>query len=238
MKIIEVIYPEFQNIYADLYQMEVLKKSNENIKIIYTNYNSKPYFIDNNVDMIYIGSMPDSKIIPTIEKLKPYKEKLKEMIENNVLFLICGNALEVFSSHILIADKKYDGINIFDYYIIKNMNKKYRSWYIGKYENQYIIGHKGMFSVCKNITNNFIDTINGYSSDIENKNEGIHYKNFYATYLLGPLLIMNPYFTKEILKKLDLNDKLIYEQELIDAYDERLKHFINPNARFEMKDHG
>ena len=238
MKIIEVIYPEFQNVYADLYQIEVLKKSNKDIKVVYTNYNDTPYFVSSNVDMIYIGSMPDSKIIPTIEKLKPYKELLKKMIENNILFLICGNAIEIFSSYIMTDNIKYEGLNIFDYYVLKDLNKKYRSWYIGKYDDLHIIGHKGMFSICKNITNNFIDTINGYSSDIESKNEGIHYKNFYGTYLLGPLLIMNPYFTKKILKKLDLNDNLIYEQELINAYNERIKHFLNPNARFEMKDHG
>ena len=109
---------------------------------------------------------------------------------------------------------------------------------LSKYDNKCIIGHKNHYSICKNIQNNFINTINGYTSDIKSKNEGIHYKNFYATYLLGPFLIMNPYFTKNLLRKLGLNDTLIYEEDLIKAYDKRLEHFLQPNVRFIMGDHG
>ena len=238
MMVIEVIYPEFQNIYADLYQVEFLKRCNSNIKVVYTHYNDQPYFVDNHVDMIFISSMPDSKIIPTVEKLKKYKEKIKEMIENNVFFLITGNALEIFSTHITEKDKSYDGLGLFSYSIEKNMEKKYVSWYLGKYEDIEIIGHKNQFSICKNIENHFIDTINGYSSDLENPNEGIHYKNFYATYLLGPFLIMNPLFTKRLLKELKIDDKLIYEEDLINAYNARMAHFKREGARFIMEDHG
>ena len=238
MKIIEVIYPEFQNLYADLYQITLLKKSNKNIKVIYTNYNEEPYFVKNKVDMIFIGSMSDSKIIPTINKLLPYKDIIKDMIENNVLFLITGNAIEIFSSYIMENNKKDNGLNIFDYYIEKDMNNRYVSWYLGKFKNINIVGHKSQFAKCINIKNNFIKTIGGYTSDITGNNEGIHYKKFYGTYLLGPLLIMNPKFTKYILKELGLKDTLIYEDDLIKAYDKRYKHFNRENARFIMKDHG
>ena len=33
----------------------------------------------------------------------------------------------------------------------------------------------------------------GYGNDLKDEHEGIHYKNFFGTYLLGPLLIRNPY---------------------------------------------
>ena len=104
MKVVEVIYPEFQNVYADLYQMYFLQKCNKDIKVVYTSYNDEPYFVNNKVDMIYMGSMPDSKIIPSIEKLRKYSAKIKELIKSDVLFLITGNALEIFSSYI-IADE-------------------------------------------------------------------------------------------------------------------------------------
>ncbi len=238
MKIIEVIYPEFQNVYADLYQIEFLKKCNKNIKVVYTSYNDEPYFVNNKVDMIYMGSMPDSKIIPSIEKLRKYSAKIKELIKSDVLFLITGNALEIFSSYIIENNKNYEGLQIFNYYIEKDMNHKYVSWYTGKFKNIDIVGHKNHYSVCKNIENGFIKTINGYSSDIENINEGINYKKFYATYLLGPFLIMNPKFTKFLLKELGLSDKLIYEEDLLNAYKERINHFKKPGTRFVMGDHG
>ena len=238
MKVVEVIYPEFQNVYADLYQVEFLKKCNKDIKVVYTSYNDEPYFMKNKVDMIYMGSMPDSKIISSIEKLSKYKDKIKELVDSNVFFLITGNALEIFSSFIEENNRKHDGLGIFDYYIEKDMNHKYVSWYIGKYKNLEIIGHKNHYSICKDIKDNFIETIDGYTSDIKNNNEGIHYKNFYATYLLGPFLIMNPKFTKNLLKDLGLEDKLIYEEDLLNAYKERINHFKKPGTRFVMGDHG
>lgn len=238
MKVIEVIYPEFQNVYADLYQVEFLKKCNEDIKVVYTSYKSEPYFVNNKVDMIFMGSMPDSKIIPSIDGLRKYKDKIKELVNSNVIFLITGNALEIFSSYIVENNNKYEGLGVFDYYIEKDMNHKYVSWFIGKYNNIEIIGHKNHYSICKNINNKFIDTIDGYSSDIKNSNEGIHYNNFYATYLLGPFLIMNPEFTKELLTKLGIENKLIYEEDLFNAYKERINHFKKPGTRFVMGDHG
>lgn len=238
MKIVEVIYPEFQNVYADLYQIEFLKKCNKNIKVIYTSYNDEPYFVNNKVDMIYMGSMPDSKIIPSIEKLRKYSDKIKQLVKSNVFFLITGNALEIFSSYIIENGKNYEALKVFDYYIEKNMNHKYVSWYTGIFKKIEIVGHKNHYSICKNIQDNFINTTNGYSSDIENPNEGIHFNNFYATYLLGPFLIMNPKFTKYLLKELGLDDKLIYEEDLLNAYKERINHFKKPGTRFVMGDHG
>ena len=238
MKTIEVIYPEFQNVYADLFQIEFFRRCNKDIKVVYTSYGKEPYFVKNKVDMIYMGSMPDSKIIPSIEKLSKYKDKIKELLEENVFFLVTGNAIEIFSSYILENNNKFNGLGLFNYYIEKDMNHKYVSWYIGNYKNIEIIGHKNHYSICKNIENGFINTKDGYSSDIKNPNEGIHYKNFYGTYLLGPFLIMNPKFTKFLLKELGLKDELIYEEDLIKAYKERVAHFKKPGTRFVMGDHG
>ena len=237
MKIIEVIYPEFQNIYAELYNIEYLKKCNKNIKIIYTHYNDEPYFVNNDVDMIYMGSMPDSKIEPTIKKLTPYKDRIKAMIDNNTLFLITGNALEIFGEKV-IDDKKINDLNIFKYTAIKDMNKKYSSWYLGKYRSLNIIGHKSQFSILQNVENGFITTIKGCTTDMHNSNEGIHHKKFYGTYLLGPILILNPKFTKLILKELGLKDALAFEKDIVKAYQLRLKELEKPNARIEMGTHG
>ena len=66
MKVIEVLFPLFSNIYADLYNINYLTKCNKNIKVVYTNYGEEPYFLNHKVDMIYIGSMPDSKILVAI----------------------------------------------------------------------------------------------------------------------------------------------------------------------------
>lgn len=238
MKIIEVLYPEFSNIYAELYNIEYLKECNKNIKVIYTSYNEEPYFIKHKVDMVYIGSMPDSKIIPTIDKLKKYKENIKKMIEEEKIFLITGNALEIFSSSIKTDKTEVKGLGIFKYNIEKDLNNKHASWFLGNFKNIQIVGHRNQFSKCYNIKNNFIKVRGGFGSDLNSSFEGINYKNFYATYLLGPFLILNPYFTKYILNLLNLPDKLAYENEIINAYDSRIAHFNKEGVRFIMGQHG
>ena len=55
------------------------------------------------------------------------------------------------------------------------------------------------------------------------KYEGIHYRNFFATQLLGPLLILNPYFTDYLIKLKNKDFKLEYKKDIIQNYKNRLE---------------
>ena len=72
--------------------------------------------------------------------------------------------------------------------------------------------------------------ITGNSYDLVAETEGIHKDNFMATYLLGPLLVRNPYlteyFVKEICKQLDIKYKKSTRKTLdYKAYQEYLSNF-------------
>ena len=62
-----------------------------------------------------------------------------------------------------------------------------------------------------------------------------HYKNFYGTYLIGPLLILNPDFTEYLLKQLAVNSKMAYYQDLKKAYLVRLQEFQSYEKLAEFK---
>ena len=96
---IEVLYSEVANLYGDLYNINYLAKCLPNVKVHYTNLNDTPLFVNHKVDLIYMGPMMENHQKIVIEKLLPYKDRIKELIENNVIFLICGNALEIFGSN-------------------------------------------------------------------------------------------------------------------------------------------
>ncbi|MDD6154826.1 MAG: hypothetical protein PUB39_04660 [Eubacteriales bacterium] len=71
----------------------------------------------------------------------------------------------------------------------------------------------------------------GFNPDV--KEEGIHYKNFMATYIIGPLLIVNPLFTKALLAELGLGDvKLAFEDAAMDAFNARIKEYREPDRGF------
>ena len=68
-----------------------------------------------------------------------------------------------------------------------------------------------------------MDIIGSYGASKEAKVEGVKRNNFFGTYLLGPFLISNPLFTKELMKKLGVeNPVLPYEADIMKAYEVRL----------------
>ena len=237
MKTIEVLFSEFGNMYGEIYNPMFLEKSSDKIKLIYTRFNEEPYFMKNKVDMVYISNLRDIKIYDIIEKLSKYKKKIKEMIEDNVIFLLTGDALEMFGSYIEEKGEKHKALGIFDYYVEKDLKVKYASWVKGKYDDIEIIGHRNQFSKCHNIDHPFIKVSNGTGSDIDGNIEGILYKNFYATYLLGPFLIINPLFAKHILKLLGI-DEFKFEYVSMEAYKHRMEYFSKEDARYIMTHHG
>ena len=237
MKVIEVLYSEFGNMYGEVYNPMFLEKSSNKIKLIYTKLNEEPYFVNNKVDMVYISNMRDLKMYDIIDKLRPYRNRMKEMIEDDVIFLLTGNAIEMFGSYIEENGKKTKALQIFDYYVEKDFNVKYASWVRGKFKNIEIIGHRNQFSKCFDIKEPFIKVSNGTGSDIDSNIEGVHYKNFYATYLLGPFLIMNPLFTKYILGLLGIKE-MKFEKTAMEAYKKRMKYFRKEDARYIMTHHG
>ena len=233
---IEIMYPEICNLYADSANTRLLKTIFKD-KVFETSLNEEPKFIkDKNIKLIYFGWTNESHQLLMIKKLKQYEKQIKNAIENNIIFLCTGNSLEIFGKYIKENNKKIQALNIFDYYTKLDLNHRMTSLYLGKYNDIDILGFRAQFSKTYNIKNNVLfKTIRGEGINEKEQDEGFRYKNFIATYLTGPLLIINPYFTKEILKLLDYNKPLPNEDALIDAYNKRLKEFNDPKTNIIPK---
>lgn len=225
---IEIMYPEIANLFGDLYNIKYLEKCIPKAKVIYTNLNDEPYFTSKKVDLIYMGSMTEGNQEIVIEKLKPYKTKINELINNGTVFLITGNALEVFGKS--IDDIK--GLGIFNFHTKRDFSHHHTSHFIGEFDDHNIVGFKSQFSHSYDNQNNFIKVIHGCGFNKEDEFEGVHKNNFIATYLIGPLLIMNPYFTKYILKILKQDDKLLYESDMLKSYEIRVKEFLDKRMKY------
>lgn len=229
--IIEVLYPEVGNLFGDLANISYLEKSVK-CKIIYTKINEEPHFVKNQVDLIYMGSMTENSQEIVIKALRNYKEKIDKLIKENQFFLITGNAVEVFGKYIQDGNKKIEALNIFDFYSKRDFSKHHASYVLGEYNDMKIIGYKSQFSHSYKNKRNFIKVLRGYGFDKISDNEGIHYKNFYGTYLIGPLLIMNPYFTEYLLNKMKIKYTLAFKEDVIKNYNKKLKDFENENVNF------
>lgn len=220
---IEILYPEISNLYGDSANAMYLKKTLKDATFIETKLNQKPKFLDNKIDLVYIGSCSEKDQEIAISKLLKYKDQIKSKIDSNQLIIATGNSCEIFGKYIIEKGKKVEALNIFDYYSIRDTDHRHNSLFLGEYKNMKIVGNKSQFSFIYDVKHTFIKLLRGIGNNKEDQYEGIHYKNFFATYLLGPFLILNPYFTKYILKIIKYNKKLAFENISIEAYNYRLK---------------
>ena len=226
---IEILFPEFCNLYGDISNMKYLKKCLPNANFIETAFDEEPSFVKEKVNFIYLGPMTENMQEKVITKLKPYKERIEELIEENVIFLITGNAIEIFGKYIENEDgSKIEALGIFDIYAKRDMLHRHNSIFIGKWESIDIVGFKSQFTFAygNNEENYFAKVEKGIGLNKESKLEGIMKNNFIGTYLIGPILILNPLFTKKLIQMLGVEKPTIaFEKETMEAYEQRLEEF-------------
>lgn len=237
---IEVLYPEFGNLYGDMANIRYLQACAPDASFLFTDIRSVPHFVNEAVDMIYLGSMPERKQEIAVQKLLPYQAKLKELIEDGTVILATGNATELFGQYILDtaadAGRKTPMLGLFPYYADRKIQEiRHNSMFLGDFGDIKMVGCRAQFSFIRGtLEHPFMTVRGGCGNSPEDKTEGIHYKNFFATYLLGPLLVLNPQFTKYLLRLLEHDDALAFEQQAMDAYRFRLEQLEDPKANFHI----
>lgn len=233
---IEVLFPEICNLFGNTYNIKYLEQSIKDVEIINTALTDEPRFVSEEVDMIYMSPMAEKAQEIVIEKLRPYTKRIQELIEKNKVFLMIGNALEVFGKYIENEDgSKIEALAITELYAKRDMMNRYNSLFLGKIEDMKIVGFKSQFS------KSYGDNSKQYIFDVikevemnEDAVEGIRINNFIGTYVLGPILVLNPEFTKYLMKLMGIkNPKLAFEEEINKCYEKRLKEFENPNTIYD-----
>ena len=223
---IEILYPEFCNLYGDMFNMKYLQKCLPNAEFIETAIDDKPTFAEENVNLIYLGPMTEKTQEKVIARLKPYKDRIEELIEKNVVFLFTGNAIEVLGKYIENEDgSKIEAVGIFDVYAKRDMMNRHNSYFVGNFEDIELVGFKSQFTMMYGDNTNcyFSKVEKGIGINKESNLEGIRKNNFIGTYLIGPILILNPLFTKKIIAMMGEEPQIALEEDVMAAYEARLK---------------
>ena len=226
---IEVLYPEICCLFGDKANMRYFEMCLPDAEFIKTPVSEMPRFLTEDVDMVYLGSCSESNQERILSRLKGHEQRIKELIDKGVVFLMTGNTFEIMGEYIKKPDgEKIEGLGIFDFYAERTIPKRYNSLFLGKYGDMEIVGYTSRFSHCYGIKNedNFLTVTKGYGSTVDAKTEGINRNNLFGTYLLGPFLIQNPMFTENLMKKLGVeNPQLAFKEDIMKAYHVRLKEF-------------
>lgn len=240
---IEVLFPEICNLYGDLANVTYLKRCIPDAEIVNTSLKEEPLFIKDKPDLIYMGTTTERGQILAVEALSKYKDELKGAVEDGTNFLITGNAGEILANEIIEEEKKVtDGLGILDFTAKRKARKRFNSLYLGDFkpadaeETIKIVGFKTVFGFgYGNIKDKYLFmTERGFAMNPEVKEEGMRINNLFFTYIIGPLLILNPPFTKWFMKNiLGIGQpELAYEEAAMDAYETRLKEYSDPKTGF------
>ena len=223
------LYYDILNLYGEQGNItalkEAFKEQNIETQIDYLTINDK--FNLKEYDLIYIGSGSDENLNIVLEDIIKHKKELKKYIESEKYLISTGNSYLLFGKS--IDDKEC--LDIFPYYAKTNKERLRCHSFMHFNELSPIVGFQNRKYVVQNNENHLFKVSNGYGDNLKSEFEGYHYKNFYGTYLIGPLLIRNPHFNDLIVSDIILKNNYKYhpviDTPFYQAYYEYLKNFYD-----------
>lgn len=232
---IEILYGEVCNLFGDSGNISYLKASIPEATWINTELNDTPYFVQHDVDMIYLGSGTESIQKRVIEKLMPFKERIKELIDAGKVILVTGNMTDILCRTIDYGDgDKIDAIGLVPLDVKVEFNNRHNSLFLGKFQDMDVVGFNSRFSHAYGdiAGREFMQVERGIGINREKMTDGIRINNLYATQTIGPLLPLNPPFTKYIMGilKAEHTEPAFWDVSM-EAYNQRLREYKNPETK-------
>ena len=109
------------------------------------------------------------------------------------------------------------------------MMNRHNSFFLGTYgTGMEIVGFKSLFGHTYGADDpgtGLFKVVRGVGRRPGSLVEGFRRGGLMATYLTGPLLVLNPPFTKQLLRELGAEDTLAFEEAAMEAYEARLAEF-------------
>ena len=211
---VEVLYPEFCNLYGDsgniLYLLKKLSLSGVEYDVTETSIFDKPEFAkkEKRVDFLYLGPCTERQQETVLKALAPYREELLERTQKSEdgekITLITGNSFELLGKNVVRADgSEFECMKLWDSTAKRFSRLRYNEYCEGESDGIKIIGFKNQLSHSYGETPSpFLKISKGSGLNPDSKAEGFRENGFIATYLIGPILPTNPEFSNHLLKKM------------------------------------
>ena len=234
---LEYLYPELGNLFGDGANMRYLRQCLPEAEYIETHLADEPAFVkDGDVRFVYCGPMTERGQRMALPALRPYAGALEDRMEEGCCFLFTGNSLELAGRSIQTAEDTLEGLGLFDLEAKQDLNRRYNGLFLGKAEDLEITAFNSRFSHAKPGADiqGFAAVVRGIGLEEGCPFEGVRRKNFLGTYLLGPLLVLNPLLTKKLLGILGAeNPEPLYFKEAMEAYEKRLREFKDKRTKLD-----
>lgn len=233
---IEILFGEICNFFGDPKNAEYLEKTLPDAEFIRTAMTDRPYFADARPDMILMGSMSESTQRRVISLLSPFADRIRALIDDGVVFLMTGNAYEVFTKQIEYVTEKItvDGLGLFDLTVKTDLFRRYNGKVLAKCGELTVTGFRSQFSRVygDNSAEPFLTVERGMGINEASKLEGVRRKNFFGTSLLGPILPLNPEFCEYLISLTGTAATAAFRDAAMDAFAQRVREFSDPKIPF------
>ena len=215
------LYYDLMNLSGDSGNITAIKHILDEQKV---NYSIDKLTINNKIDfdkydLVYIGHGSYENQEMVRKDILKYKKDILDRIEEGMFFIATGNSYELFGNK--IEDRKCLGFINFDSTKVKEIvsdeelqnEERLVSEAVCKIKgfNYPVIGFYNHGNENNNTNNYLFEVIKGFGNTSTLKVEGVHKYHFYGTYMLGPLLIRNPYLLDKIIKDLLTENNIPYK---------------------------
>ena len=233
---IEVLFSEVCNLNGDLQNVEYLRQTMPDAEFWFTALTDELYLAENRPDMVYMGTMTEAIQRRVIDKLMPLKDRIAELIDDGVVFLMTGNACDVFCKSIDYVTEKIqkDGLGLFDLTVNCDHFNRYNGKFMGEVDGITVIGFRSQFSMMQgdNSACFFGRNQRAMGMNPGTDLEGIRRKNFFGTNVQGPVLALNPAFCEHLIRLAGGNAVAAHKEAAMKAYEIRLKEMRDPGLKF------
>ena len=233
---LEYLYPELGNLYGDGANMRYLRKCLPGADYVETHIGEEPAFVsDPEVAFIYSGSMTERGQGIALEALRPHAEALAQRLQDGIHGLFTGNSMELLGKNIVAADETLEGLGIVELHSRRDIAHRYNGFFLGNVDGIEITAFNSRFShsVPGAGLRSFAKVTRGIGLDPDCAFEGYRIGNFIGTYLLGPLLVLNPLLTQRLMNSLGSEELPVCFTEALQAFEARLTEFRDVRRKLD-----
>lgn len=232
---IEFLYPELCNLYGDRGNWDYLKASLK-AEAFETSITDTPRFLEGDVSLVYLASMTERSQERILKALTPFRQEIAELASSGrTLFFLTGNALELFCSSI----RKEDGAELPALGLVSCSAERIypsraNSLFLGKLDGITVAGYTSRFSHLKGLEkkDSLFTVEKGLGAAPGLPYEGIRAPGVLGSYLLGPLLPLNPPFARHLISLLGVKEpELAFEDAAEEAYEIRCREYSAADIR-------
>ena len=217
------LYHDLLNLYGEVGNIKILAKHlmEQKIEVIVERSTVGDEINFSDYDFIYLGSGTEKNQLVALKDLLRYKHELSNAIDDGLVMLATGNSLEIFGQYIRDLDgQKHDALKIFSFYTERSKTRTAADIvYSTDFLTEKIIGFVNKASMVYAIDNYLFKVEFGIGANESSKQEGLREKNFFGTYVIGPLLVRNPHFLHYLARLIcRRKDPAFDYQEIIDEH--------------------